>query len=314
MNRSKLEEDLTFITQEDVEIQIIIYALVGDANSVKKLDVKANDLPDILSLFKRSIKEKLIDNKNYSVLPLSSADERGNCYYEYDLELPEDLSVLNKVIGNDNIENFDFRAENISDINSLIIVISSGNNHISLYKKLTPVEKIIGRGSYLLWKADQRFEKFEDNLLRISPSFQMIRINGTIIVLKIELLEKSFGFVDVITREALSGVKAIQEMNIVSNIETLQELVGDVKFARKLTKIARNSPVIVKAVPNVEIIRFTKEHPALKGKIRYNADESQITLDTKISKDLFIKLLNDDFLTSELTRSYYESLAKDDVL
>ena len=34
-------------------------------------------------------------------------------------------------------------------------------------------------------------------------------------------------------------------------------------------------------------------------------------LDTKTSKQLFIKLLNDDFLTSELTRLYYDSLAKD---
>lgn len=36
-----------------------------------------------------------------------------------------------------------------------------------------------------------------------------------------------------------------------------------------------------------------------------------ITLDTKVSKDLFIKVLMDDFLTSQLTQFYYDSIAKD---
>ncbi|WP_240068822.1 hypothetical protein [Enterobacter hormaechei] len=38
-----------------------------------------------------------------------------------------------------------------------------------------------------------------------------------------------------------------------------------------------------------------------------------MALDTKVSKDLFIKILMDDFLTSQLTQFYYESLAKDAV-
>ncbi|HGW1475718.1 TPA: Kiwa anti-phage protein KwaB-like domain-containing protein, partial [Escherichia coli] len=51
----------------------------------------------------------------------------------------------------------------------------------------------------------------------------------------------------------------------------------------------------------------------LKGKIRFTEDGTQILLDTKVSKDLFIKLLMDDFLISELTESYYNSIAKDTV-
>lgn len=36
-----------------------------------------------------------------------------------------------------------------------------------------------------------------------------------------------------------------------------------------------------------------------------------ISLDTKVSKDFFIKVLMDDFLTSQLTKFYYDSIAKD---
>lgn len=47
--------------------------------------------------------------------------------------------------------------------------------------------------------------------------------------------------------------------------------------------------------------------------MRYTPDGTQFALDTKVSKDLFVKLLNDDFLTSELTQLYYDSLAKDNI-
>jgi hypothetical protein len=102
-------------------------------------------------------------------------------------------------------------------------------------------------------------------------------------------------------------------MSIVQNIEELESLIDNITFARKLIKVARSSPVILNNIPNIQIIDFTKIHPALKGKIRYNEDESMIKLHTKKSKDLFVKLLNDDFLTSELTRLFYDSLAKDGI-
>ena len=47
--------------------------------------------------------------------------------------------------------------------------------------------------------------------------------------------------------------------------------------------------------------------------MRYNENQTQFLLDTKVSKDLLIKILNDDLLTSELTKLYYDSLAKDGI-
>lgn len=48
--------------------------------------------------------------------------------------------------------------------------------------------------------------------------------------------------------------------------------------------------------------------------LKYNDDETQIILKTKIAKVLFIKMLDDAYLTSELTHQFYESKAKDTVL
>lgn len=311
MNKIELNQHLNFVLQPNGELQIILYGYFAEG-IVKKMDVKGDDLPAIVQLFVDSIKERILDKDDYSVIPLSTADERSKCFYEYDLDVPEELEALETIIGNDQLDVFDFNDDALSDIQALIIVIADNNHVISLYKKLSSVE-VIGRGSYLFWKANQRIERFNDQLLRLSGNFQLIRVENRVIILDLNLIEKSFGFHDVIKREATIGLNAIEEMGIVSNINVLEELIDNVSFARKLTKIARNSPVIQNNIPNVNIINFSRIHPAVKGKIRYTADGNQISLDTKVSKNLFIKLLNDDFLTSELTRLYYDSLAKDNI-
>jgi len=156
-------------------------------------------------------------------------------------------------------------------------------------------------------------EKFNDQLLRISSRFQALGVGDEIIITDLASIEKGFGFHDIIIREATLGRRAIDGLQRVSNIDSLAELVNDVRFARKLTKVARNSPVIQRNIPNSDIIAFSKKHPLTKNKMRYNEDQTQFLLDTKVSKDLLIKILNDDLLTSELTKLYYDSLAKDGI-
>ncbi len=310
MNITELKQSLEFLYEANASIEIVIYAILKDNETPKKLDIKADDLPEISNLLVQSIKNKIIDKDDFTVLPLSTADERKNCFYQYDLELPEELKHLETISSNDDIELFDFRNDTIKEMDSLFIVISVGDTELSIYKKLTPVE-IIGRGGYILGKANRRFERFNEQLLRISGSFQVIRVGGEVIILDLAMIEKSFGFHDVIKREANLSIDAIDEMKILSDIESLKEMVDNVSFARKLTKIARNSPVIKLKISNENIIAFSKKHPATKN-MKYT-DNKKFNLTTKKSKDLFIKLLNDDLLTSELTKLHYASLAKDGV-
>lgn len=311
MNKAELNQSLEFLNNPTGELQIIMYACFEE-QVVKKLDVKSEDLPPIRRLFVDSVNNAIIAQEEFTVIPLSTADERGNCFYEYDLELPEELQFLENIIGNDEIEAFNFNNDTFAEIDALAIVLADDNNEISLYKKLSSVE-VLGRGGYMLWKSNQRLERFEEQLLRISPSFQVLRVKESVIILNLKTIERNFGFHDVIKREATIGLAAINDMGIVSNIDTLEELIENVSFARKLTKIARNSPVIQRNIPNVNIIAFSRTHPAMRNKIRYTPDGNQFALDTKVSKDLFVKLLNDDFLTSELTQLYYDSLAKDNI-
>lgn len=312
MTKIELDNALAFINNPQGELQIIIYANVEDEDEPKKLDIKADDLPEIKQIFIDGINNFIIAKNDYTILQLSAADERGKCFYQYDLEIPKELELLESVIGNDNLQTFNFQVSQLSSIKSLVILLADDNNELTLYKKLSPVE-VIGRGGHIFKKSNQRLEKFEDQLLRITAKFQVMRIAGEIIIIDLASIERSFGFHDVITREALLSIEAINDMQIVANIDSLNELVNNVSFARKLTKVAKFSPVIKLNIPVADIINFAKNHPLTKKKMRYNLEGTQFNLDTRVSKDLLIKILNDDLLTSELTKLYYDSLAKDGI-
>ncbi|RZK39127.1 MAG: DUF4868 domain-containing protein [Pedobacter sp.] len=314
MDKQELDHSLAFLFQPNANIQVIVYAIIQGEEAPRKLDIDDDDLPPIRTMFLESIRNQIVLKNDYEVLLLSTADERGKCFYQYDLEIPDELAQLDAVIGNDDIPNFNFHDVSIEEIDTLIIVLGNDEHQVSLFKKLSPIE-VIGRGSsYILKKAAERFERFEDNLLRISPGFQALSVNENIIILKLSTIERSFGIVEVIQREALIGIEAIRNIEILSNIEVLEELIDDIGYARKLTKIARTSPVIINNIPNDQIVAFASNHPALRGRIRFNAETTQINLDTRVSKNLFVKLLNDDYLTSELTSLFYDSLAKDGVI
>ncbi|MEJ5049461.1 anti-phage protein KwaB [Chryseobacterium culicis] len=312
MNKIQLDTALNFLSNPQGELQIIIYALTNQNEQPQKLDIKAEDLVALKILFINSINNIIIEKNDYFVLPLSTADERGKTFYQYDLEIPDKLRLLESVIGNDRLSNFNLRHAKFADIKSLIIVLADNNNEITLFKNVSPIE-IIGRGGTFLKISNHRFEKFDEELLRISPKFQVIRVNDEIIIIDLPSIEKSFGIHDVIIREATTSLEVIERMNIVANIDSLTELVNDITFARKLTKVAKSSPVLKLNIPNIDIIAFSKSHPLTRRKIRLNEDETQFNLDTKVSKDLFIKILNDDLLTSELTKLYYDTLAKDGI-
>lgn len=104
MTKEELSNSLAFINFPDGELCINLYACLAN-NSIKLLDVNNDDLPPIMEMFKMSL-NRLVINNEYSIVDLSSADERANCIYLYDLQLPNELEVLNSVINNDDIERF----------------------------------------------------------------------------------------------------------------------------------------------------------------------------------------------------------------
>lgn len=314
MTPEELKTALQSLYNDSDNVGVTVYAILndGETETPVKLDIESNAQSGLKTLFLQSLKDSISNKTDLSILNISSSDERLDAIYVYDLDIPEELSMLELVVSRDDLTVMNLNDQSLTSIKALLVEIGNNERQIVLYKSMAPVN-IFGRKNFFLKKSESRLEKLDDEFLRISSGFQLLRIDGTLLVVDLKTLEKSFGFHDVIIREATVGVETIEAFELLENPEALRELVNDVKYARKLTKVAKSSPVLEANIPNSEILDFCRNFPALTGRIRFNESGDKILLDTKVSKDLFIGLLMDNYLTSELTKKHYASVAKDGV-
>ncbi|MCV2402275.1 DUF4868 domain-containing protein [Marinomonas sp. C2222] len=287
----------------------------NEGMNVKSVDINDEDHAELEKIFISSVSETLLLNDDLSLIPLSSADDRKNAVYEYDLDdIPQELLNLKYVIENEDFETFDLNSDDLSHLEGILILLGNQDIQLALYKYQYPVTLLKKDNGFNLMKpkGGNRFKKLDADILKINSKFEFIKIDGKYYILDIKVLERFFGFHDAVKNVAEKGVENIKAADLVMDCAVLEARLDDISFARKLVKSASNSPVLGK-IPNEQVIGFTKNHPALRGKFKYSDDGSQINLKTKKAQNLFLKLLNDDFLQSELTRLYYDSIAKDSV-
>lgn len=308
MTRAELINGLNQVLNQGDQLSTVVFAVMKETNEVRKLNIDNEEINVIQNMFLQSINDKIINKEEQTIVKVSEADNRANTVFEYDLDLPEGLAFYETIL-TDQTPIFSFQNNNLSDIDSLIIKIGTEEHQIKIFKKLSPVE-VFGQGGFSLWKSNNRLEQFQDQVLRFTPNFNAILVDDVYVFLDLKLLERSYGFHDVIVREANTSLLLVEALGILETTQGITDLLDKTSFARKVVKI-KNSPVILRNIPNEAIINFTKTHPALVNKMRYNEEGTQIILHTKLSKELFVKMLDDAYLTSELTSQFYESTAKD---
>lgn len=307
ITREQIIEALSFLSDENRKI-IVVYGLKEDL-TVLKLDIHRDHLSALLDMMKASILESMVE-KVYEVKSYRSADER-QAYYEYDMDDETDeIRLLREVPGNDDIPVFSFNDDTISELNSLILVITNGEQTISLYKDISGVEKIYTRRRYIIKKSGLQFVRETEDMLSISASFHMMRVAGVTVLTDLDILEKRNGFKNIIINQASRDAQRVSDKHIVSNFDYLRTaLEGDLSLSKKLVKALADSPVF--GIDNDRIINFSRTNRRLQGKLGYTADNSQIHLTNKKQIQWLLKLLNDDFLRSQLSEEEYESGNKD---
>ena len=298
--------ELFFVLDKNGEKNI---KLVNIADEQDKEDTSAEEL---LSGFEDVVGKTFETyDDSLEILKLSSADERKNGLYYYDLEtFPDELQYMKSVWEDSNFENFNFQDDSFDEINAFIIVIGNAENKMVLYKQQYPIS-LLRRDRYMLTPIlhENRLKKVQQDILRVDFNFQFCYVDGVFYISDIDRMEKICSFHNVIVNEAKKSIKLILEADILDNVEVLEDELDNITFARKLTKVYKDSKVLSK-VPKDAIVEFTKKHSYFKKNPLKSTDENRFILDTKKSKETFIKLMNDDFLKSELTNYEYESLAK----
>ena len=314
MNELK-EKIVSVVDSEDISTEFYFLLDSGEGMSVKLVDIDDENSRELEGMFIKSVKNNILEVEDLSLVGLSSADDRANAIYHYDLDdVPEELTQLKTIVENDSLDGFDIANDDLAHLEGILVLIGNDDLQIALYKHQYPITLMKrGTGFNLLKpKNGNRFTKLDTDLLKINSKFEFFKIDGQYYILDLKTLEKFFGFHNAVKKVAEQGVENIQEAELVMDCSVFTNRLDDITFSRKLVKAASKSPVLG-VIPNSEIIDFTNTHPALAGNFKYSNDGSKLNLKTKKSQDLFLKLLTDDFLQSALTKLFYDSIAKDSI-
>lgn len=288
--------------------------IIRSINIADEQDTEDNTAQELLNGFIETINNKFSSYEDDDeIIKLSAADERKNGLYYYDLEeLPREMDALMKVSNTKtDIETFNFQIDSLESISAFVIVVGNAEENIVMYKQQYPIS-LLKRDRYMLTPIlhKNRLKKFDQDILRVDFNYQFFLWKDVIYISDIEKMEKICSFHNIIVNEAQKSIQVIEQMDILDNVEVLSDELDNITFARKLTRVYKDSKVLGK-VENAKIIAFSQQHSYFqKNPLKLNESKDKFLLDTKKSKNTFIKLLNDDLLTSELTSNDYEALAK----
>lgn len=312
--REKLQ---TLAAKSDLGFKFFL--LFDSVNSYELAPVDIGDGDDgcLSDLFLSRLRELAQSLTVDSVQPISTADGREGGIYLFDLdEVPQRLGSGFVVLGVDDSSLLHGRLPSIGDAKAVLMLLGAGEDRICLYKHIYPVSVLRKKNIYehlaSAGAAASRLKLASNDFLRLDGSFHFIYAEGTMYCLGTKVIQSFYGYTDAIIAKARTSIEVIKHSSLVSDVGRMTERVGkeDVALARKIVRAVGVSKVLGK-VPADRVVAFTKNNRFYAGKFKYSIEGDKLELTSLSSIKLFLKLISDDYLYSELTDSFYDVAVKD---
>lgn len=307
------ENVVSVIEGVESECGMELYFVLDD-DSIKFARIKEEVTDELKTQFLNELKQLFVVDDGYSLLNVQEADEsRGNVFYYFDNEnVYDNLKFIIEFSETENNDTFSFSDDDLGKIRAFIIKISNEENNILLYKKHYPINLLKQASVMRLVKSGDKFDKLKDDIVNIDKSFDFVFLYDHVIIAKMKTLEKYFGYEDYIKQTALQNLALIEALGFIDDISHIQRSVEKKRLAKKLNKALQTSPVLKMIEDEKEkVLRFIEQHPLLKDRIKVLEQTNKIELKSITSVEAFLKLLDDDYLKSDLTEMLYDSANKD---
>lgn len=311
MDKEQFKKAITDILSKEKIEGIILLALKDGSLSV--LNLRNEDNEAIVKEYIKALQVKCIEN-DYELKNYSTADNRTNCFYVYDLAEKPDGFKLMEVTKEEQEKLLPFNAKKhkLNEVASIIVILSDGEHNITLFKNIYAIEIIGVQSRILVFHSNDRFERATNDMIRLTPDYDVVFVDNTFIITNLKNIERIQQLTQITLNIATARIDDIDKIKIISNIDHIREMVkGDVSLAKKVIKVVTESPVLYKGVPNDKIIAFAKKKEAKFGKLSYTHDQSQFDFQSKKELTRFLSIINNDLLWSELTEDDYFSPTKD---
>ena len=316
MTLPELQQHLTYFTTTTDALGLALYVLYNDKEGIEQIrlaDIDHGSAVELKDQYLKYLKNKFLENDDLTFMNISEGDNRRNVAFRYDLdERPIGLDAMNLIAENEIQPQFSFTKDDFDKIKAFVITIGTEVRKLVLFKSHHHLSILRGASTFGIRVSNHRFVRVREDIIKLSPNIDFLQIDNTLVVLSLKTLEANFGFEAIIRNKATENILAIGAINLLEDISILSEMAEDIRQAKHIMRVKANSPVML--LPVATVIAFVQSHKPIMKKFRLSEDGSRLKLDTKVSKKLFLALMNDDFLTSELTKLYYAGIAKDPML
>lgn len=296
---------------ETIPYLTMYFVFKGDDKPVIRLvDIDKTVQDEFAMKFRKFLSDNY-SNANLVVGNISTADERKYDALLYDIDIISPLDELKKLIENPDAEKYQHSKDKNLKLDGYIFIMGNDKIKIAFYKEHYPMDSISRDSFTLFGRSNSRFVAVDkDEIFKLNNKIDFLQFNDKLYVLNMQVMEANFKIHNVLKIKAEIFITEINKKGFVENPEFInQNIQENPAYARKILKINKNSPVI--KLPFSAIKLFVENHPHLNGRLKFNKNDDKISLNTKTSAQLFIKLMDDDFLKSELSQKLYDSIAKD---
>ncbi len=302
----ELREGLAAILHADgINLKLYLGTGESDAREYWLADFDDGATEAVCRQFVHSVDQFLV-NEELETQPLTQLDHRADTLFMYDLtEQPAEFAKLGTLVAGNDPETFTFADHDLSTVTSLAIKISSAQSSVVFFKKFYPVS-LVKRDQILLVVQDNtRFSLINQDILKVTSGFEVVLLDGEFYINDFGKFEKSFAF-DQIANNAMQQVtNRIMALDLVSDAKGY--LAAGLASRKDILRAGRSRVLNMEAAVVIAFVQ-AKQH-----QIGIKVADGKLLLSSKASIKKLYKLLNDDYLTSELTHVDYETLAKNEL-
>lgn len=245
-------------------------------------------------------------SKNLSVIPLSQIDERTDTLIYYDLKKsPEEFDTIKGIKKDNSTSDYFKLKDNINKVQSILIKICSRSENIIFFKKFYTIS-LVKRTKKALWiNSNAQFKPLENDIIRLTGDFDLMLMGDDFYISDLNHFETAFSFDQIKKQERDAVINSIKNLNIVTDAKGY--LINREVSTRQIIRTAK-SPVL--KMNKTDIMNFVEQN---LQKLNFKIEDGRILIDTLQGLNCLYKLLNDDYVSSKLTKNDYESIAKNKI-
>jgi hypothetical protein len=314
MTREEFINNLAFLEEQEVpvvEIFILEQPSVDDGGlrcDIYKARLHERIPQEIMDLYYPSIKKALI-KKEYDLTEYNPALLPDfDVIWNYETNVVPFYGMIEGRLNNVQ-DYYNDRVLPYDEIWAIWIKIQHNNNLFYLLKKITPAKVLSTGGALAVIFSDNVFKKLESDILTLDGTFDVLSFDNMLYFENKQKFERALLYETVKQEVAIATLDEINEIGILDNFDMVKEfLKDDYHSINKLNKI--------KSKPYFRTLTFShcKSITDQYGlNLSYDEATGRFLIQNKKEAKMFIKVLNDDFLKSEMTNLKYSANSKVDL-